>query len=304
MTRLVHEARDSEALGAVVASSGNAAVAASAACRAAGIPLLVIVPVGTPVKKLAPIHARRVPVVKFGDDPSAAYGLARHLSRTFGLVELASTFYVPASEHACRVIGHEIVDQLSTAPKAVAAAVSIGTALVGTGNGIVEATSWLPSLLAGQVAACAPIARAFESGDEAVRPWTGPVHTSAGSIADRLTGYANEANVMLHFARQSSGFVRAYDDKTLAEGRDSLLTTDGVDAELASVAGLCAALDWSGDKPVVAVLTGSGWRDTLLGNDLDPASVEDFASEIELPSIVGEIESWLERDREMHNKSD
>lgn len=292
MSQLISE-RGTAATGAVVASSGNAAVAASAACRSAGIPLLVVVPQSTPPDKLAPISARRIPIVEYGDDPSAAYRLARHLSGAFGLLELASTFYLPGSEYACRAIGHEIAVQLPQAPKAVAAAVSIGPALVGTGNGLLEASGFLPALLAGQVKACSPIARAFASGSQEVEPWTDSVTTAAGSIADRLTGYAQEANLMLRLARESSGFVHAYDDETLMSGREKLLTVDGVDAELASVAGLCAALDWSGDKPVVAVITGSGWRETLSGGLAHRVSVEDYASQIGEPGVAREVRQWL-----------
>jgi threonine synthase len=293
MAHLAGEAVDQGFPGAIVASSGNAAVAASAACLQRGLPLLVVVPATLDDAKLRPLRLRGTALLRHGQDPSEAYALARFLAERFGLKELASTFHSSGTEYACREIGREILAQLGQAPRAVAAAISVGPVLIGTGNGVVEAGGALPALLAGQAAGCAPIAAAFASAAERVAPWTAPVETSAGSIADRLSGYAHEATFALEAIRSSGGSVNAWADDDLHRYRELLATTDGIDVELASAAALGAALDWRGSGPVVAVLTGAGWRDTLTGDrPLPNTDTEAFQLAAGIENLHEEVEQW------------
>lgn len=293
MALLAEEAVAAGARGAVVASSGNAAVAASAACLQRGLPLLVVVPTTIDPAKLRPLALRGTPVLRFGTDPSEAYGLARHLADRFGLQELASTFHSSGTELACRDIGHEVVAQLGVPPAAIAAAVSVGPVLVGAGNGVREAAGRTPALLAAQAAGCAPIVAAHDRGDDAVRPWTDPVTTAAGSIADRLTGYADEATHLLERIRETGGTATAYTDRELQELRSRLARHDGIDVELSSAAAIGAALAWTGAGPLVAVTTGAGWRDTLLGDATDDLpGLEGFAASTGIDELTEEVARW------------
>jgi threonine synthase len=293
MARLADEAVAQGSRGAVVASSGNAAVAAAAACLQRGLPLLVVVPATIDDVKLRPLRLRGTAVLRHGQDPSEAYALARFLAERYGLKELASTFHSSGAEYACRQIGHEIAAQLDTAPRAIAAAISVGPVLIGAGNGIVEVGGARPALLAGQAAGCAPIAAAFAAEADEVAPWTAPVTTRAGSIADRLSGYPHEATFALQAIRSSGGSVGAWGDEDLHRFRALLAATDGVDVELASAAAIGAALDWSGPGPVVAVLTGAGWRDTLLGDRPLPApGTEAFQTATGIDDLHEEIDRW------------
>jgi threonine synthase len=126
-----------------------------------------------------------------------------------------------------------------------------------------------------------------------VAPWAAPVETAAGSIADRVSGYPREATYALRAIRASGGSVRAWDDDALHGFRDLLATTDGIDVELASAAALGAALDWSGPGPVVAVMTGAGWRDTLLGDQPIPdRGTETFQSLTGIDDLHEEVDRW------------
>ncbi len=294
MAQLVAEAVAEGAVGAVVASSGNAAVAAAAACAPARLPLLAIVPASVPGPKLAPLRARGVPTVTVAGDPSSAYAAAAELARRYGLVELASTFRSPGTELACRRIGHEIVEELGEPPAAITAAISVGPVLLGTARGVREASGVMPRMIAGQAAGCAPIAQAFQAGDDHVTPWTGPIGTAAGSIADRLNGYAHEGSFMARQIRASGGVAEAWDDDALQHARRQLATEDGLDVELASAAAVCSALAWSGPGPVVGVLTGAGWRETAAEAErLEPASTEEFASRIGAADLREELQRWM-----------
>lgn len=296
MAQLTDEAVADGCHGAIVASSGNAAVAAAAACLQRQLPLLAVVPVTIDAAKLRPLALRGTSVLRFGRDPSEAYGLAHHLANRFGLRELASTFFASGAEFACRQIGHEVVGQLGCAPRAVAAAISVGPVLIGTGNGVVETGAPQPVLLAAQAAGCAPIAAAFATGSDRVELWQRPVTTAAGSIADRLSGYAGEGTFALGRIRASGGSVAAFTDQQLRALRDQLARTDGVDAELASAAALGVAREWDGEGPVVVVLTGAGWRDTLTGDDsatIEPTSgVVMFERAIGISGLMSAVDDW------------
>lgn len=293
MARLADEAVDQEAPGAIVASSGNAAVAAAAACLQRGLPLLVVVPATIDDAKLRPLRLRGTAVIRHGQDPSDSYALARFLADRYHLRELASTFHSSGTEYACRQIGHEIAGQLPVPPVAVAAAISVGPVLIGTGNGIVEAGGRPPALLGAQAAGCAPIAAAFAEEAEEVTPWAAPVETAAGSIADRVSGYPEEATYALRAIRSSGGTIRAWSDEDLQGFRELLATTDGVDVELASAAALGAALDWRGSGPVVAVMTGAGWRDTLMSDrPLADPGTERFQMLTGIDDLHEEVDRW------------
>lgn len=287
MERLVREAVSRGAPAAVVASSGNAAVAAaSAACRHS-LPLLAVVPSTLPNTSLRSLHVRGAAVVQYGADPGDAYLLARHLASRFDLYELASTFYASGTEYACRDIGHEIIEQLGEVPEAISAAISVGPVLVGCGNGIYERTRRRPALLGGQAAGCAPIAAAFERGDNEVAPWTAPITTTARSIADPLRAYPEEGSFCLRELRASGGFALAWSDEELLDARTRLVRVDGVDIETASAAALLAAEAWSGDKPVVAILTGADRSTSTSGAPaVDINEFADKAGLAELPEVV------------------
>jgi threonine synthase len=266
METLVREAVAAAALGAVVASSGNAAVAASTHAARHGLPLLVVVPETVPPAIERMVTLRGAGLVHVGDGPAAAHHAAKRLADRFGLPNLASTFAASGCEWACRGIGHEIVDQLggrSPALSTVAAAVSVGPVLVGTATGLRERGVQV-RMVAGQAAGCAPIARAFAQGADEVVPWTGDVATRATSIADRLTGYAREGTSFLRAVREGDGLVVAVDDRELADVRADLGRYDGLDVELSSCAAV-AALRAAGriGEDTVAVLTGAGLRETL-----------------------------------------
>lgn len=293
MARLADEAVAKGRRGAVVASSGNAAVAAAAACAPRDLPLVVVVPETIDASKLRGLAVRGTPVLRHGTDPSQAYGLARHLAARYGLEELASTFHSAGTEQACRAIGHELVGQLGGPPAAVAAAISVGPVLVGTGHGVEETGGPAPALLAAQAAGCAPIAAAFAAGAEHVEPWTEPVTTAAGSIADRLSGYADEASFALARVRASGGALSAWSDEQLRGFRNELARVDGVDVELASAAALGAARAWSGPGPVVVVLTGAGWRETLLGDGAEVSDdTTDFQTATGIDDLHQEVRRW------------
>jgi threonine synthase len=298
MDVLVREAVADGAPGAVVASSGNAAVAAASHCARAGLPLLVLVPEQVPAPILAMVQLRGATVLRAGEGPAAVHHLAKLVSEKYRLPNLASTFGASGCEWSCRAIGHEISAQLPHREvTALAASVSVGPVLLGAAHGMSEAGRPFPRMIAGQAAGCAPIAAAFADGRDEVLPWEGPVQTRATSIADRLTGYAPEGTFFLNRVRASHGTVSAADDTELRDVRSMLARYDGLDVELSSCAAL-AALRRSGlgGEKAVCILTGAGVKETLTAADPvaeSPGIEEFFRSTLGEQDGAKEVEQWL-----------
>lgn len=298
MDVLVREAVAEGAPGAVVASSGNAAVAAATHCARAGLPLLVLVPEQVPAPILAMVQLRGATILRAGEGPAAVHHLARLVSEKYGLPNLASTFGASGCEWACRSIGHEISAQLKDRDvTTLAASVSVGPVLVGAARGLAESGRPFPRMVAGQAAGCAPIARAFSEGSAEVHPWEGPVLTRATSIADRLTGYAPEGTFFLNLIRNGNGSVSAADDAILRDIRKDLARYDGLDVELSSCAAMAALIaSGLGGEESVCILTGAGVKETLTGWEAAPpgAGVDEFFRSV-LNDSAGtkEVEQWI-----------
>lgn len=297
MRVLVQDAASTGIHGAVVASSGNAAVAASSACARAGLPLLVLVPNSVSPTAVRMVAQRGATVVRAGEGPAAVHGLAARLAQEYGLANLASTFGAAGCEWACRAIGHEIAEQVAGPVARVFASISVGPVLIGAGNGLVEAARPLPALVGAQAVECGPIAAAYAEGAESVSPWTGTATTAALAIADRLTGYADEATFALKEIRKSGGSVGAVtDDEMLAVRRD-LARYDGLDVELASCAAPALLRAEGGDREgVVCILTGAGYKETLAASavSVPNGTVEEFVARAEVDArLLEEVESWV-----------
>lgn len=290
------------ASGGVVPSSGNAALAASAAGAHAGLPIYAIVPIGTSMERIAPIAARGGVVIEAGTDPSEAYRAADIVADELKLAQLYSTFASPLAEWSCRMIGVEAARQLGRGPVSIVAPISAGPVLVGTANGVAQETGRLPALFAIQPAGCCPIAQAFTEGREEVRPWSEPVATSATSIADRLNGYPQDGTYTLRLVRQTGGQADSVSDAEMQAAREMLLSYDGIDAELSAAAGVAWLMrdQLAEDGPLICVITASGFKHTYRGDvpSFDPPAERLFAAEQICDLVSGHgIKACLNRHR-------
>lgn len=279
MRLAVRSALRSGAKGAVVPSSGNAALAAAAAGAGAGLPIFAIVPIGTAIERITPVTARGATVLQVGNDPSEAYRAADLIASHLGLARLYSTFAAPEAEWACRMIGIEAARQLeSEEVAAVVAPISAGPVLIGTANGIAQERGKLPSIIAVQPKGCCPIAKAFSEEKAVVEPWTGVVETRATSIADRLHGYPQDGTYTLQLIRQTDGVADCVTDDEMGRARAALLQYDGIDAELSAAAGVAWLMQHPGafsSRKAICVITASGYKQTYRGDVPGPAEHED-----------------------------
>jgi threonine synthase len=142
----------------------------------------------------------------------------------------------------------------------------------------------LPRMVAAQAAACAPIARAFQRGDECVQRWDGPADTVAGGIADPLAGYEPDGSYTLRVVRESDGLATASSDEDILTATHALAREEGIFCEPTGAVSL-AALDqvkngpfFSAEQLVVCLATGHGLKQVRAFEGADPAPRGDRAN--------------------------
>jgi threonine synthase len=275
-------ALDLGARGIVVASTGNAAVSASAYAAAAGLPCRVLV--GTEsnaAKKLDACRALGAEVEEVAGDYSAAYARARR-HEDEGWMNVSTTYRNPVLAEGYRSIAFELVEQLGRAPAAVIVPIGAGPLLRGIERGFDDArTAGLadrtPALVGVQAARVAPIHRAWQArrqaAPESIDPWapatlpeeSGP--TIATAIADRLTGYSSHGDITIRAVERTGGDVVAVSEEQIVTAARALAAA-GVWVEPSAATSLAALEVWTDrrpaaghphdDGPVVLMLTGHG----------------------------------------------
>jgi threonine synthase len=261
-------ARAERASGIVCASTGNAGASAAAYGARAGLPVLILVPAGTPPAKLAQAAVCGARVVAVEGTYSAAHALARALARDRGWLNATTTFVCPHVVTGARTLAFELAEQVGV-PDWVVVPIGAGPLLVGIHEGYAELVrrrlvTRAPRLLAVQPTGCAPIVRAFVEAAP-VRAWEAP-STVASGLADPLAGYEEEGEITLAAIRASGGSAVAVDDeRTLAAvrllgAREGLFQEPSGAIALAGIEAARRAGTIAATETVVAVLTGTGLK--------------------------------------------
>ncbi len=289
-------ARAEGAAGIVCASTGNAGASAAAYGARAGLPVLILVPVGTPAAKMAQAAVCGARVVAVQGTYSDAWSLAAAVSASLGWLNATTTFTCPYVVEATRTVAYEIAEQLG-APDWVAVPIGAGPLLVGIREGFADLLALgvvdrVPRLLALQPAGCAPIVRAFAEAAP-TRPWGVP-ETVAGGLADPLVGYPDEGDVTVRAIVASGGAAVAVDDDATLAAIALLARREGLFQEPAgaiAVAGVAEArrrglIDEA--ATVVACLTGTGLKDPHAAAGGAPRSFPVVASQDELETSLAQ----------------
>ena len=257
--------------GLVCASTGNTGVAVAAYAARAGLPAACVVPHATPPTKLRQIEAVGARIVRVGGDYSDAYALARAAAEEHGWANLTSTYINPYMLEGDKTVAYEIFEQLGGwAPDWVLVPVGAGPLLSAIHKGFEElgvVGVGGPRMVAVQAAGCAPIARAFEAGEEEVVSWDHPVETASSSIADALRGYAEDGTRTLSVVRKSGGRAIAVSEEETQIAIAALARSEGLFIEPGAAVVVAAyrrlvEQDAIGDEDTtVLVLTGHGLKD-------------------------------------------
>jgi threonine synthase len=254
---------------AACASTGNLANSVAAHAARAGMRSVVCIPADLEVAKI-------VTTAVFGGTVVALTGNYDDVNRL--CAELASeypswafvnvnvrSYYAEGS----KTLAFEVAEQLGwQAPDHVVVPVASGSQLTKVAKGFREL--YKVGLLdeephvrisGAQATGCSPVADAFESGADFVRP------VKPSGIAKSLAiGNPADGNYVLEEVRSSGGAVGAVSDTEIVEGIKLLARTEGVFAETAGgvTIGVLAKLAAAGvvkpNERVVAYITGNGLK--------------------------------------------
>ena len=160
---------------AVIASTGNAAVAYAAACAQAGIKLWVFMTSMVPPEKLREVALFGAEVVKVTGTYDQTKDIAAQFATRRGLQLDRGAGHLPSRE-SMKTIAYEIVEQLEwRAPDWYIQAVSGGLGPLGVYHGFQELFDMglidhMPKLAVIQSAGCAPMVAAFKAGKNTADP--------------------------------------------------------------------------------------------------------------------------------------
>jgi threonine synthase len=250
------------------ASTGTLAASLAAYAARAGLECVVFVPDVTPGEKTVQMAITGAKVVRVRGIYERAQALQEEASRIRGWYS-CSTAVNPYRAEGDKTIAFEICEQLDFAvPDWVIVPVGGGGNLVGQWKGYKELQELglvkeTPRMIGVGVEAGCPLALAFESGSQHVRP--GSVgETVAGALLSAFTDYGDLA---LSAIRESGGRALAVGDSDLLWAQRLLAEQEGIFAEPAAAAPIAALAQLLDDhiidqrEHVVCIVTGEGLHD-------------------------------------------
>lgn len=293
------------AKGIVCASTGNNAGAVSAYAARAGLPCIVVLPLGTAAGKLLQVRTHGAFLVQVEGSFSDAQQVAVRVNRSNpAWANLTSTFINPYMTSAYDRIAKEIVDHMGQAPGSVFVPIGAGPMLEGVYEGFSGMLSEgkiskMPAMVGVQAQGCAPIARAFAEDRQEVEEWSEPARTIAGSINDPLRGYASDGTRTLRRIRATGGLAWAVSDEAILSAIKELGRVEGIGCEPGSASTVAALRELESKKsllppgPYVLILTAHILKDAggmtetgydrALTIDVDPSD-RDLAGMLETVS--------------------
>jgi threonine synthase len=251
---------------AVVSSTGNLGVSASAYCRAAGLSCIFLAPSETPQPFLAQgaLHGARVLVTSWeGRQP-----IFEHLARRWhhfpiGLF-LPRPVHNPFGIEGYRAIAYEIVAELDRAPRAVLFPCARGNGLYGAWKGFRDARRWQWTADHPMMVACQPTGA--NSLEVSLRRGLGemvelpPVESVAASTRETVA----DAHALRALVESEGAALSATDaeilDAQLRLGHEGFCVEPSSALPVACLPRLLATQKVSADDDVVCVLTGAGMR--------------------------------------------
>lgn len=251
---------------AVEDSSGNAGASFAAYSARAGIRAKVFVPDYASGPKRAQIESYGAEVVRImGPRSNASEAVLREVEE--GAI-YASHAYLPHGLCGMATLAFELYEQLGVAPGALVTPVGQGSLLLGAHRGFQALLAAgrierLPKLIAVQALACAPI-WAVQQGGATGLLWTKERPTVAEGIriVRPLRG-----DLVLSALQETGGHAVAVEEEEIIAGQREL-SRRGLFVEPTSAVVWPALAKTLPDlrQPVVAVLTGSGFKDPRNGS--------------------------------------
>jgi threonine synthase len=262
----ITRARTLGATGFVIPSAGNAGGAAAVYGARAGLPVVVIVPRGTPPAAIAEAQIAGAHVFTLEGSIATAGKVSARVAPLLGWFDL-STLKEPYRLEGKKTMGLELAEQLGwRMPDVLLYPTGGGTGLVGIPKGYEELRGmrWiggaLPRIFAVQAEGCAPVVKAFQDKADTTSPWEHPTTHAAGlRVPSPFAG-----RQMLKILRDSGGGAVAVSESDIQEAQRLVARVEGI-WTAPEAAALVAALQRLRDEravtreaEVVLVFTGAG----------------------------------------------
>lgn len=286
---------------AVIASTGNAAVAYAAACARAGIKLWVFMTSMVPQEKLREVALYGAEVVKVSGTYDQTKTIAAEFAHRRGLWLDRGAASLAARE-AMKTIAYEIAEQMDwQAPDWYIQAVSGGLGPLGVYHGFAELLEMglidrIPSLAVVQADGCSPMVQAFQAGQETATPVTPQTRIAILSTGDPGKTYT----YLYRLAQRHGGTMISVSDGEAFTTMRTLARREGLAVEPATAVAF-AGLQKMGEQglfkpgqrivvnctghtfPVEKHVLGQGWSvDIRLGQGRTPAPTEGLQAALEL----------------------
>ncbi len=220
---------------AVIASTGNAAVAYAAACARADIKLWVFMTSLVPQEKLREAALFGAEVIRVSGNYDQTKQIAAQFAQRRNLLLDRGATSVPARE-SMKTIAFEIIEQMGwNAPDWYIQAVSGGLGPLGVYQGFKELFNMglinrIPKLAIIQAAGCAPMVNAFKAGKdvaEAIIPETSIIIRSTGDPGKSYT-------YRYQLTQQYGGVMESVTDAEAFQAMRSLAKSEGMAVEPAT----------------------------------------------------------------------
>jgi threonine synthase len=220
---------------AVIASTGNAAVAYAAACARAGIKLWVFMTSLVPQEKLREAALFGAEVIRVSGNYDQTKQIAAQFAQRRNLLLDRGASSIPAKE-SMKTIAYEIVEQLGwRAPDWYVQAVSGGLGPLGVYQGFKEMLRMglinkVPKLAIIQAEGCAPMVRAFQAGKDAAEPVIPDTRIIILSTGDPGKSYT----YLWNLTQQFGGAMESVTDLEAYSAMQSLAKSEGMAVEPAT----------------------------------------------------------------------
>ncbi len=220
---------------AVIASTGNAAVAYAAACARAGIKLWVFMTSLVPQEKLRETALFGAEVIRVSGSYDQTKLIAAQFAQRRHLLLDRGTSSIPSRE-SMKTIAYEIVEQLGwSAPDWYIQSVSGGIGPLGVYQGFKEIygmglINHIPKLAVIQADGCAPMVRAFKAGCSVAEPVIPNTRIIILSTGDPGKSYT----YLWDLTQQFGGVMEAVTDSEAFASMHSLAEAEGTAVEPAT----------------------------------------------------------------------
>jgi len=220
---------------AVIASTGNAAVAYAAACARAGIKLWVFMTSLVPQEKLREAALFGAEVIRVSGNYDQTKQIASQFAQRKNLLLDRGASSIPARE-SMKTIAYEIVEQLGwRAPDWYIQAVSGGMGPLGVYHGFKEMYNMglinkVPKLAIIQAEGCAPMVHAFKAGKDVATPIIPDTRIIILSTGDPGKSYT----YLWNLTQQFGGVMESVTDFEAYEAMKALAKSEGMAVEPAT----------------------------------------------------------------------